>query len=228
MNSENKTLNDFFKVSAKSDSIDKLEAIPEETPELSEEIPKLEGEIPKLEGEIPELEKVETPELEKEETPELAKDETVDKQKLEIDKMLDDREIEELAEDFTKIEEREQQKKKQLELLLQLIKILKYDVENISELTNLTIQRDMLLRKDITKQYLDLIPEFKLVYNSAYLNCLHDNSILKQKFPAINLLRQVLKCNHMNLTPKIISNGYEKVTGKKKVNRVFMIEKQMF
>ena len=215
MNSENKTLNDFFKVSAKSDSLDKLEAIPEETSELEKEIPELEGEIPKLEGE-------------KEETPELAKDETVDKQKLEIDKMLDDREIEELAEDFTKIEEREQQKKKQLELLLQLIKILKYDVENISELTNLTIQRDMLLRKDITKQYLDLIPEFKLVYNSAYLNCLHDNSILKQKFPAINLLRQVLKCNHMNLTPKIISNGYEKVTGKKKVNRVFMIEKQMF
>jgi hypothetical protein len=215
MNSENKTLNDFFKVSSKSDSIDKLESIPEEPPEVQEE-------IPELEEAIPELEKEETPELEKEE------EEPVDKQKLEIDKMLDDREIEELAEDFTKIEEREQQKKKQLDLLLQLIKILKYDVENISELTNLTIQRDMLLRKDITKQYLDLIPEFKSVYNSAYLNCLHDNSILKQKFPAINLLRQVLKCNHMNLTPKIISNGYEKVTGKKKVNRVFMIEKQMF
>ena len=131
MNSENKTLNDFFKVSSKSDSIDKLESIPEEPPEVQEE-------IPELEEAIPELEKEETPELEKEE------EEPVDKQKLEIDKMLDDREIEELAEDFTKIEEREQQKKKQLDLLLQLIKILKYDVENISELTNLTIQRDML------------------------------------------------------------------------------------
>ena len=52
-------------------------------------------------------------------------------------------------------------------------------------------------------------------YSSEYLNCLHDNSIYKQKFPAINLIRQILKCNYLKLTPKIISNGYEKLSGKK-------------
>ena len=50
---------------------------------------------------------------------------------------------------------------------------------------------------------MDLIPQLKLVYNSSYLNCLHDNSIFKQKFPGVNLVRQVLKCHHLALTPKL-------------------------
>ena len=150
-------------------------------------------------------------------------EDNLSKKQLEID-----RNIEDLAEDITKINERQENKKKQIELLLQMFQILKYDMETVSELTNITIQRDTLLQKDNKENLMDLIPEMKLVYKSAYLNCLHDNSIYKQKFPAINLLRQVLKCHHLSLTPKIVSNGYEKVTGKKRVNRIFIIQKQMF
>ena len=146
----------------------------------------------------------------------------------ELEKILQDQEIEEIADDFSKIEERQENKKKQIELLLRMFKLLNYDIEEVSELTNLTIQRDILLHKNTKQKFLDLIPEFKLVYKSSYLNCLHDNSIYKQKFPAINIMRQVLKCNYLSLTPKIVSNGYEKVTGKKKVSRIFTIEKEMF
>ena len=146
----------------------------------------------------------------------------------ELEKILQDQEIEEMADDFSKIEERQENKKKQIELLLRMFKLLNYDIEDVSELTNLTIQRDILLHKNTKQKFLDLIPEFKLVYKSSYLNCLHDNSIYKQKFPAINIMRQVLKCNYLSLTPKIVSNGYEKVTGKKKVSRIFTIEKEMF
>jgi hypothetical protein len=146
----------------------------------------------------------------------------------ELEKILQDQEIEEIANDFSKIEERQENKKKQIELLLRMFKLLNYDIEDVSELTNLTIQRDILLHKNTKQKFLDLIPEFKLVYKSSYLNCLHDNSIYKQKFPAINIMRQVLKCNYLSLTPKIVSNGYEKVTGKKKVSRIFTIEKEMY
>ena len=141
---------------------------------------------------------------------------------------MTDQELEDLAEDFTKINERQENKKKKIELVIKMFQLLKYDVETISELTNLTIQRDTLLQKEIKNKLMELIPELKLVYKSSYLNCLHDNSIFKQKFPAINLLRQVLKCHHLSLTPKIVSNGYERVTGKKRVNRIFIIQKQMF
>ena len=150
------------------------------------------------------------------------------KKEEELEKILQDQEIEEMADDFSKIEERQENKKKQIELLLRMFKLLNYDIEEVSELTNLTIQRDILLHKNTKQKFLDLIPEFKLVYKSSYLNCLHDNSIYKQKFPAINIMRQVLKCNYLSLTPKIVSNGYEKVTGKKKVSRIFTIEKEMY
>lgn len=149
------------------------------------------------------------------------------KSKLDLEKQ-NDMEIEELAEDFAKINERQENKKKQLALLLEMFTLLKYEVDSMADLYNLTIQRDTLLQKNNKEKIMDLIPQLKLVYKSSYLNCLHDNSIYKQKFPAINLVRQVLKCHHLALTPKIVSNGYEKVTGKKRVNRIFIIQKQMF
>lgn len=144
-----------------------------------------------------------------------------------IKEQLSDPEIPD-SEDLDKIESRQLQKIKQIELLIKIFKLLKFHTDTLADLTNLTFPRETLIQKENKEKLLELIPELKEVYNSSYLTCLHDNSIYKQKFPAVNLVRQVLKCHHLSLTPKIISNGYEKTTGKKKVSRIFKIEKQMF
>lgn len=144
-----------------------------------------------------------------------------------IQEQLSDPEIPD-SEDLDKIESRQLQKIKQIELLIKIFKLLKFHTDTLADLTNLTFPRETLIQKENKEKLLELIPELKEVYNSSYLTCLHDNSIYKQKFPAVNLVRQVLKCHHLSLTPKIISNGYEKTTGKKKVSRIFKIEKQMF
>lgn len=130
--------------------------------------------------------------------------------------------------DIDKISGRQKIKETQIKLLIKIFKLLSFHVDTLDDLTNLTFPRETLLQKNNQQKLMDLIPELKLVYNSSYLNCLHDNSIFKQKFPGVNLVRQVLKCHHLSMTPKIISNGYEKATGKKKVSRIFKIEKQMF
>ena len=101
--------------------------------------------------------------------------------------------------------------------MFRIFKILGYNITEINDLLDIVIYRDKLINKKIAEKLLELIPELKVVYNTGYLNCLHDNSIYKQKFPAINLIRQILKCNYLKLTPKIISNGYEKLSGKKKL-----------
>ena len=137
-------------------------------------------------------------------------------------------EIEELDLNVKKFTEKELEKKNQLELLLRIFRILNYDVETIKEITEITLYRDKLIDKNTRKIILELIPDLKEQYKSAYLTCLHDNSIYKQKYPVINLLRQILKCNHLILKPKIVSNGYEKITGKKKVMRMFTIEKAVY
>ena len=140
----------------------------------------------------------------------------------------DNENIDVTDQDIDKISSRQKRKEKQIKLLIQIFKLLSFHVDTLEDLTNLTFPRETLLQKDNQKKLLNLIPQLKLVYNSSYLNCLHDNSIFKQKFPGVNLVRQVLKCHHLALTPKIISNGYEKATGKKKVSRIFKIEKKMF
>ena len=162
--------------------------------------------------------------------------ETEDSQNNDSEKELNTKDIEENLEeeiipdekDLDKIDNRQKQKKEQINLLLRIFKLLKFHTDTMEDLTNLTFPRETLIQKENKEKLMELIPELKKVYNSSYLTCLHDNSIYKQKFPAINLVRQVLKCHHLSLTPKIMSNGYEKTTGKKRVSRIFKIEKQLF
>ena len=177
------------------------------------------------------------PDLENEEQEKLEKmleekNKKIQSEKEEKIKQLNEKEkleeIEELDKNVKKFNEKEIEKKLQLELLLKIFRILKYDVETIKDITEITLYRDKLIDKQLRKIILELIPELKEQYKSAYLTCLHDNSIYKQKYPVINLLRQILKCNHLILKPKIVSNGYEKITGKKKVMRMFTIEKAVY
>ena len=43
----------------------------------------------------------------------------------------------------------------------------------------------------------------------------HKNSLEKQKFPTINMIRQILKCNELKLQPYIVCKGYDKITKEK-------------
>ena len=151
-----------------------------------------------------------------------------DEKKEEQIEITDDMDIDELINDFSKFSEKEEKKKKQIDLMLELFRLLGYHIYEQNDLLDIMIMREKLLEKKTNKLLLDKVPELKKVYNTGYLSCLHDNSIYKQKWPAINLLRQILKCNFYQLTPKILSNGYDKLSGKKQVTRVFVIEKILY
>ena len=116
-------------------------------------------------------------------------------------------------------------------LMIELFKILKKDVakdnnKNLDKrlLCNIIIDQEELKDSEIIVKFRNLIPKFKKYYNSNMLNCLHQNSGDKQKFPAVNMLRQILKCNNLKLTPFVVSNGYDRTNGRKKVIRKYKIE----
>ena len=67
-------------------------------------------------------------------------------------------------------------------------------------------------------------PNLKSFYNSSKLTCLHKNSLDKQKFPAVNMYRQLLKCNNLKMEPYVVSKGYNKYSGKKIVERFYRIK----
>ena len=106
--------------------------------------------------------------------------------------------------------------------IFKILKIINKKFEE-QDIEDIVISQEKLKQPEIIKELRQEIPELKKHYNSNMLNCLHKNSLSKQKFPAINLVRQILKCNDYKLTPFIVSNGYDKTTGKKIVVRKYKI-----
>jgi hypothetical protein len=80
------------------------------------------------------------------------------------------------------------------------------------------------MKPSIKKELKERIPELKHIFSSSYLTSLQEPAEKIQKWPLLNLIRQVLRSSNFKLTPKRVSNGYT-VDGKKKYKRVFIIEK---
>ena len=110
------------------------------------------------------------------------------------------------------------------DLLKKMLSFFNINFIDIKELINVEIERSRFLTPEIVDHFQKFKLDFKnLGYNTGKLTSLHQNNLIKQKFPAINMLRQLLKCNSLLLKPKIKSNGYDKVTGKKNIIRYFII-----
>ena len=106
-------------------------------------------------------------------------------------------------------------------LLKELLNLINISMNHYDDIKNHMFERDILLDDDIIEKYYVLIPKLKKKYSSNTLTCLHLNSIEKQKFPAINMLRQILKCNGYKMAPIVESLGY--CNGIKLTKRYFSI-----
>ena len=111
---------------------------------------------------------------------------------------------------------------KPLELLKKMLNFINISFSDINELEGKIIVRDILLTESVQDHYQKYQEDLKKCgYKSGKLTSLHKNT--NQKFPAINMLRQILKCQGFLLQPKIESIGYNKATGQKLVKRYFTI-----
>jgi len=98
--------------------------------------------------------------------------------------------------------------------------------QNISELNGIMIPRDLLIndeKYEIVKEYLEKLKKHKL-FSSTFLTSLHKDAEKKQKWPLLNLVRQILKVNSYRMKPIRKSAGKTKL-GKKKYIRFFLIDK---
>ena len=92
------------------------------------------------------------------------------------------------------------------------------------ELDGLIIERTILLNNELYKKLYEEIPKIKTILSSSKYNSVHSVAEEKQKWPLINLLRQLLKQYNFTLIPNRISEGYSQ-DGKKKYKRLFIINK---
>ena len=96
--------------------------------------------------------------------------------------------------------------------------------EKLADLNNTYIERESLLSDKKYESILDFKPELKAIYSSSYMTSLQKTAKNNQKWPLINILRQILKTCNYTLKPIRKSDGYTK-SGKKKYKRFFIIKK---
>ena len=96
--------------------------------------------------------------------------------------------------------------------------------EDFNQLDGMLIPRDLLLSKDKYELVKEDIYKMRELYSSGTLTSLQKTAKENQKWPLLNLVRQILKSNNFKMDPIRKSNGYTK-EGKKKYLRFFIIKK---
>ena len=93
-----------------------------------------------------------------------------------------------------------------------------------NQLDGMLIPRETLLSTMTYDNIKDDIQTMKKIYSSGSLTSLQKNAQDIQKWPLLNLVRQILKSNNYKMEPIRKSNGYTQ-EGKKKYLRYFIIKK---
>ena len=89
-------------------------------------------------------------------------------------------------------------------------------------LTDICVSRDTLVNSCQYEKIRSLVPELKKYLSSSSLTSLHRGAVDKQRWPVINILRQVLKVHGYALLPKRVSDG-KTSQGTKRYRRYFVI-----
>jgi len=111
----------------------------------------------------------------------------------------------------------------QLEFIKFFLNKCKICCSTLSELNGLIIPREIFLDKELYLSIKENIPLLKQIFTSSSLTGLQSTAEDTQKWPLLNLVRQVLRSCNYKMTPKRISGGYTK-DGKKIYKRMFIIE----
>ena len=97
-------------------------------------------------------------------------------------------------------------------------------IDDEKNLEGLMIPRDILLDINVYDSVKEDIQLLKQKFSSSSLTALQRGAEVEQKWPLLNLVRQILKSCNYNMQPIRQSNGYD-AEGKKKYKRFFRIDK---
>ena len=97
-------------------------------------------------------------------------------------------------------------------------------INEFDDLNGFLLPREIFLDTDVYNSVKEDISILKQVFTSSALTSLQSNAEENQKWPLLNLVRQILRSCHYKMTPKRVSAGYTK-DGKKIYKRMFIINK---
>jgi hypothetical protein len=107
-----------------------------------------------------------------------------------------------------------------------IFNIIGLKIEEFDNLNGLTIPREILLSDDKYDEIKYFIPDLKKKYSSSFMTCLQKNAEKSQKWPLLNLIRQILHVYGYKMEPIRKADGYT-LEGVKKYKRYFLIRKNI-
>jgi len=106
-----------------------------------------------------------------------------------------------------------------------ILNMVDINFDSFSELENFFIPREILLSDLKYEEVKKLIPDLKKNFSSSYMTSLQKNAEKEQKWPLLNLVRQILNKYNYKMVPIRKSDGYT-LEGIKKYKRFFQIIKK--
>jgi len=106
-----------------------------------------------------------------------------------------------------------------------IFKIVGLEINDFHELNGLTNSREILLSDDKYDEIKHLIPQLKQKFSSSFMTSLQKNAEKLQKWPLLNLVRQILHVYGYKMEPIRKADGYT-LEGVKKYKRYFLIHKK--
>lgn len=103
-----------------------------------------------------------------------------------------------------------------------IFKFIGLEVNNFHDLNGITISRDVLLSDNKYDEIKYLIPKLKQIFSSSFMTSLQKNAEHSQKWPLLNLIRQILHIYEYRMKPIRKADGYT-LDGVKKYKRYFLI-----
>lgn len=106
----------------------------------------------------------------------------------------------------------------------EILKLIGLEFNNSNTIEEQLIPREILLSNNKYDEIKLYIPELKKKYSSSFLTCLQKNANTSQKWPLLNLTRQILHIYGYKMEPVRKADGYT-LDGVKKYKRYFLINK---
>lgn len=98
------------------------------------------------------------------------------------------------------------------------------DFMHLNDLDGQIFPREMFISQDKYDELKEFIPELRKKFSSSFMTSLQKTASENQKWPLLNLIRQILNVYGFKMEPIRKSNGYTP-DGIKKYKRFFIIQK---
>lgn len=106
-----------------------------------------------------------------------------------------------------------------------ILKEVGLNIQELSDVDGILIQREQLLSDTKYEEIKKKIPDLKKKYSSSFMTSLQKNADKVQKWPLLNLVRQILNVYNYKMEPIRKSDGYT-LEGVKKFKRFFLIKRK--